>query len=539
MQGRILTQGGLAILGILLLCFAALWLQGRPHPVEPGVALRSGLALVAGETHRESIHIGAVTPKLRMELHSSGAARVTLGGDEKKCKTGDCVLVFNPEVRDASVELAIRAESDTRVSVQDLTLVKYQLNTTLHRFEARDWFLALGLLLAALLVNAVAYRQPPISQWSTIGLTLFFLAYNDVLFTLCLLAYLVALHAMRRAVNTGRNRHWLALLLFNSVCFLLLFKYGKEAIFRIFANPGGFDLLMPIGISYFIIRLLDTQLRWYRRDSLDVSFREFLYFIIFPGTLVAGPIEDIRHFYEKRLAAIRREDVAAGLARILIGIFKKVVIADGFLLMVMQGQALQKTLWQGGGGSVDALVAAYATAPGSDIFAFAIAGLLFAYLDFSAYSDMAIGTSRLFGHRIRENFDWPVLAPNIREYWKRWHISLSDWSFRNIYFPALVKSQNPYLPLYLTMLGIGLWHAFNLSWFSWALHHATGMTIVGLAQKHLKPGAGILFWLRPLRTALTVLYASLGFVFVYFSDYDVALALYMRYWYWLFSWAGL
>lgn len=535
------SRGSLAIIGILVFCLTALWIQGGTHHPEVPSRLLNGINIAAGKTHHESVAVGEISAKIRMHVQTSGSIEISAGSDTKTCQPPACVLVFNPVTQNAGFDFDIKAISGSEVKISDIRLLKHQLNTTLNRFDSKAWLIALGMLLAAMLINASAYGRQPLTQWSTNILTLAFLAYNDIAFTLCLLAYLALVYGMRYKVNTGQNRQLLGLLLVNSVGFLLLFKYGKDAVYSIFANPGGFDLLMPIGVSYFVIRLLDTQLRWYRNDSLDFTFREFLYFIIFPGTLIAGPIEDIRHFYEKRLSVIKRDDVAYGISRILIGIFKKVVIADGFLLLVMQGKALQGSLWHGSGSSVDILAATYASASGADIFAFAISGLLFAYMDFSAYSDIAIGISRLFGHQVRENFNFPILAPNIREYWKRWHISLSDWSFRNIYFPALVKSQNAYLPLYLTMLSIGLWHAFNLSWFCWAMHHATGMTVVGLLQnqKRYKLSPEALFWLRPLRTGLTVIYASMGFVFVYFSDFETALTLYLRYWHWLFSWTGL
>ncbi|MEL0083894.1 MAG: hypothetical protein VW985_12755, partial [Gammaproteobacteria bacterium] len=85
----------------------------------------------------------------------------------------------------------------------------------------------------------------------------------------------------------------------------------------------------------------------------------------------------------------------------------------------------------------------------------------------------------------------------------------------------------------------GMWHAFTLPWFSWAIHHATGMTLVGIIQKYVQLSANWLTWLRPLRTALTLVYVSLGFIFVYFNDYDIALELYLGYLRWLFSWTGL
>lgn len=168
--------------------------------------------------------------------------------------------------------------------------------------------------------------------------------------------------------------------------------------------------------------------------------------------------------------------------------------------------------------------------------AFAVAGVIYAYLDFSAYSDIAIGTSRMLGYRICENFNFPILASNIREYWKRWHMSLSNWAFRNIYFPTLVQTRNSYLPLFLTMLVIGLWHAFSLSWFAWAVHHAAGMSIVAVFQKRYPAiSRNNNRVLHVICVAATVIYASMGFVFVYLDDFSVAVQLYANYWKFLLS----
>src|SRR5205823_958189 len=84
---------------------------------------------------------------------------------------------------------------------------------------------------------------------------------------------------------------------------------------------------------------------------------------------------------------------------------------------------------------------------------------LHTYIEFSAYSDIAIGASLLFGIVIRENFDFPILASNVGEYWKRWHMSLSSWCQAYIYMPTIGVTRSPYLAVFLTMMTIGLWHA--------------------------------------------------------------------------------
>lgn len=98
-------------------------------------------------------------------------------------------------------------------------------------------------------------------------------------------------------------------------------------------------------------------------------------------------------------------------------------------------------------------------------------------MDFSAYSDIAIGCSRLFGIRIMENFRFPIFAQNLSMYWKRWHISLSSWCQTYAYMPMLGLTRNPYLATYASFLVMGLWHAGTLNRAGWGLYQATGVSI--------------------------------------------------------------
>ena len=211
----------------------------------------------------------------------------------------------------------------------------------------------------------------------------------------------------------------------------------------------------------------------------------------------------------------------------MIGLFKKIVIADHLLRSYWLGEESGYLFGLAEHNPLFTLIGATDYSNGLSALIFCFLGLLFAYIDFSAYSDIAIGISRLFGHRIIENFYYPFLAPNIREYWKRWHISLSEWSFRNIYFPALIKTKSSFLPLYLVMVSIGLWHALSLSWFLWAIHHASGMTVVSLAQKFINPHKYVLYALYPLRTLTNLVFASAGFAFVFFQDHELATKTYI------------
>lgn len=448
--------------------------------------------------------------------------------------------------------VSIIGVGDKQVDIRSFgyDVVKYKQLTTLNILTKQDiaW-LILGLSMLAVVSYLMLDRFPMALQYAGLCLITAFFVYIEWVFAVILFAFLIGMYQLRHRYK-GSHSALLFIFVLSSACFLVFFKFAKGTLADFLANPAGLSLLMPIGISYFVIRLIDIQLRWYRGQSTEYTLVEYLYFIVFPGTLMAGPIETIENFYQKRLTTITNNDVARGVGRILIGLFKKIIIAEVILYPPLHGTLLASS-------SRNRMVLD-AGMNGGDIIFFGMMGVLFAYIDFSAYSDIAIGSSRLLGHRIRENFNFPIFAPNLREYWQRWHMSLSEWAFKNVYFPLLIKTRNQYLPLYATMLTIGIWHAWNLSWFSWAMHHATGMTVVTFFQKKaapfllgkldsMLPGMpsskalqNTVNWgLRCLSTALTLTFVSMGFIFVYYNDYSLALSLYLRCWTYILTLGGL
>lgn len=486
-----------------------------------------------------------VLPKLLFKMNIDGIGQLKVGSEifgigrnSKYCKKVadkqyfDCSIITKIYADETNFELSLAA--NTTVNQFDWKVVKYKHKTTLSHIAADDnatIALVSGIVFLLVFVFIFQSRQT-LMHWGVIVVTMLFLMWNDLYFGLILFAFLFLMHHFNRILAQENNRlPKLVSFIFLSIGFLLLFKYGKEGIYSVFLNPGQFNLFMPLGISYFIIRLIDTQLRWYRGQNLEITFREYLFFIIFPGTLVAGPIENIKDFYKNRVTKLTQSDYASGIGRIIIGAFKKIIIADAFLYKLLTGAKFNFILFNDDVNNlVNSLIVDPTGASGTQIYLFAMIGVLFAYVDFSSYSDMAIGFSRLLGFRIRENFNFPILAINIREYWKRWHMSLSEWAFQNIFFPLMLKTRNSHIPVLVTMLTIGLWHAFNLSWFSWALHHSAGIVAIALMQKHFKPNKRVLYFLTPIRILLTMSFASMGFIFVYFNDYEIASTLYFSLW---------
>jgi alginate O-acetyltransferase complex protein AlgI len=325
---------------------------------------------------------------------------------------------------------------------------------------------------------------------------------------------------MRSTVESRRRRFLLAQIA-TAVFFLFILKYGPDIYYGIFSIPLG-SVIFPLGLSYFVIRLIDVQLRLHRGELRDVRFREYLCYQLFLPTIPAGPIETIDEFRKKRLDRIRADDIAYGLARILIGLAKKLLVAD----WIIAG-----ALYDPDKGYYFAAALDPSTATATTSLVYVALTFFYAYVDFSAYSDIAIGASRLFGYRIRENFNWPLLSRNLQDFWRRWHMSLAGWCMRNLYFQMLLVTRSSYLPLLVTMIAIGLWHNFTLGWFLWGLHHACALIFLDWWTSKSRKRRNSQWrdaLSRPFSTLFTVYYVSVGYAFVGAHDFPTAVTLYGR-----------
>jgi D-alanyl-lipoteichoic acid acyltransferase DltB (MBOAT superfamily) len=220
------------------------------------------------------------------------------------------------------------------------------------------------------------------------------------------------------------------------------------------------SLILPVGISFYTFQSLSYTIDIYRRHLNPtrevVAF--FAYIAFFPQ-LVAGPIERATHLLPQMLGErrFRYEEAVDGLRRILWGFFKKMVIADNCAIAV-------NLIW---GDFANAGTLTLVT--GMLLFTFQIYG------DFSGYSDIAIGTARLFGIRLMENFRLPYFASSMPEFWRRWHISLMTW-FRDYLYIPLGGSRDG-TPRWirntiLVFLLSGLWHGANWTFVVWGLYNA-------------------------------------------------------------------
>lgn len=223
--------------------------------------------------------------------------------------------------------------------------------------------------------------------------------------------------------------------------------------------------LLPLGISYFSFKLVHYAIE-VRRDVIgEHGLDRFLAYVFLYPAFVAGPIERFDHFCDERESRWSLEATVLGLTRVVHGLVKRFVFST--MLLDLRGRLVGG---DGFGAFVDeaGMLAAWS---------YCVLSFLHVYMDFSAYSDIAIGTSRLFGFRILENFRWPILARNIGDFWTRWHMTLAGWCRSYVYLPAIGLTRNPYVAVYATFVAIGLWHAGSLSYLVWGLYHGTGVVV--------------------------------------------------------------
>ena len=234
------------------------------------------------------------------------------------------------------------------------------------------------------------------------------------------------------------------------------------------------DILLPVGISFYTFQALSYTIDVYKRKLEPthdiVAF--FAYVSFFPQ-LVAGPIERsvnlLSQFYVKRY--FNYTEAVSGMRQILWGLFKKIVVADSCAPFVNQ------------------IFSNYESLDGATLF---IGALLFTfqiYGDFSGYSDIAIGTARLFGIRLMRNFNFPYFSRDVAEFWRRWHISLTTWFRDYIYIPLGGSRGSRWLSFRNTMiifLVSGLWHGANWTFVAWGAYHAILFLPLLLLNKNRK-----------------------------------------------------
>ena len=287
-----------------------------------------------------------------------------------------------------------------------------------------------------------------------------------------------------------------------------VFKYLTFLVRTVNQLPGVAiavpSIVLPVGISFFTFQGLSYVIDVYRNERLkSTRFRDVLLYIALFPQLVAGPIvryEDVADEIKSRRHTL--EQLANGLRRFIIGLSKKLLIAD------VCGSVVT-LIYSAKSSALDSRTAWLA----------AVCYLIQIYFDFSGYSDMAIGLGLCFGFHFKENFNYPYISASIQEFWRRWHISLSTWFREYLYIPLGGNRKGKaktYRNKLMVFFCTGLWHGANWTFIIWGLWHGFFIVAEDAAKKLFGLGKHGKNRRNPVETVLKHLYTLLvvliGFV---------------------------
>ena len=262
--------------------------------------------------------------------------------------------------------------------------------------------------------------------------------------------------------------------LISNLGILFVFKYTDFVTHDVLGlHVHRLNLILPAGISFHTFQSLSYTIDVYRRELRATrSPIQFATFVLFFPQLVAGPIVRAQDLLPQLadLPALELEQATRGLWRIVVGLFKKIALADTLAIAI-----------------VDRVFEAPHHFSSLEVLAGVYGYALQIYLDFSAYSDIAIGSAELLGFTLPENFRTPYRSANLQEFWRRWHISLSTWLRDYLYISLGGNRGAPwrtYLNLALTMLLGGLWHGASWTFVVWGALHGFGLAITRFFQRH-------------------------------------------------------
>ena len=305
-----------------------------------------------------------------------------------------------------------------------------------------------------------------------LAISYFFYACFNPLY-LILIAYSTILDYSVVAImeKSGRRKTWLSISIVNNLGLLGFFKYAgfiTENLNALLSSlnipyvipaPG---IFLPVGLSFYIFQSMSYTIDYYRGNiERERSLIRYATFVSLFPRLLMGPIERARNLLPQlhKRPKISKQDISDGLSLFIVGLFKKVALADYLALYVDK---------------------VYSAPDQFQSPALMLATFLFCwqiYFDFSGYTDMARGVARMMGFRLMLNFNNPYLATSLGDFWSRWHISLSSWFKDYVYIPLGGNRKgkfNTYRNMFLTMVISGLWHGAAWTFVIWGAAHALG-----------------------------------------------------------------
>ncbi|MBI4839177.1 MAG: MBOAT family protein [Nitrospirae bacterium] len=385
-------------------------------------------------------------------------------------------------------------------------------------------FIIISVLIYWLLLPA-KWRSVFLLAVSIFFMSLFSIKYTLYLFLNVLLVYLTGTYIKR----SEKNRK---LLLISALTLLignlLFFKYADLALNAVFKSGAPFSalpvttfskILMPVGMSYILFRLIHYIVEIYRKTLPEHSFRDLALYVFFFPTFLAGPVDRFQNVQPQTAQnnSLDPSDINNGLLRIISGLIKKFVVADSlkpFIMPVLSSP--NEYTW---------------TIVMLSVYGIAIQ----IYMDFSGYTDMALGVARLFGYKIIENFNYPYLKKNITLYWRNWHMSVYSFIRDYFFFPFFgykATQAKIYAGMFLTMVAFCLWHGGSLHFLILGVYHGTGLVVwqcfqeIKSRHKRLRKFVDSKY-LDPASIFLTFNFVSLGHV-IFAFEMDAAANIFRR-----------
>jgi alginate O-acetyltransferase complex protein AlgI len=256
------------------------------------------------------------------------------------------------------------------------------------------------------------------------------------------------------ASKQNRKPQWIYTLLSISIVFIsfLVCKY--------FALKN--SIIFPLGIAYFTFRLIHYVQEEYKNRLREHSFAEFMSYITFFPTYLVGPINLFPEFIQD-LRRRRWDEIkfSHGIERMIYG-YAQLIIGN-FLINFLLKNWISENI--------------SATSNFITLFVYSFRFWLDLYVRFSAYTSIVIGIAEMAGFNVPENFNYPFFATNIREFWQRWHMSLTNWCREYIYKPLAAITRKPFLAIAATMITIGIWHELSFRYILWGIYHSLGIII--------------------------------------------------------------
>ena len=343
--------------------------------------------------------------------------------------------------------------------------------------------------------------------------SLFFYSWWNISYLPLILSSMLFNYTIGNTLNKETKFSKRSILTFAILANLALLGYFKYADFFIenfnFAFNTDLSLLhlaLPLAISFFTFQQIAYLVDSYRGETAEYDFLNYAIFVTFFPQLIAGPIvhhkEIMPQFASKWKLVKRYKNIALGIFIFSMGLFKKVVIADTFATWATNGFDKAETL---------NMLEAWAT---SLSYTFQL------YFDFSGYTDMAIGVALLFNIRLPANFNSPYKALNIQDFWRRWHITLSNFLRDYIYIPlggSQMGNFKTYSNLMITFLLGGMWHGAGWTFIFWGFLHGLGLII-----HRTWSGLGIKMY-RWLAWLITFNFINISWIFFRAKEFDDAI----------------